>query len=143
MSLCIQVQLPDVEIELDAKSIVDLLNSSSVSIADHAPLVDDCRNLMNQIPKWKLKHCFREANACADQLARMALHLQQPFVLLDTPPLEVSSLLLYDISGCNRICTNAGPWLCSCSLCLIYNPRLPKKKKSMPAKWGSKVSSNF
>ena len=112
LSLCIQLQLPDVEIELDAKSVVDLLNSSSVSIADHAPLVDDCKNLMNQIPRWKLKHCFKEANTFADRLPRMALHLQQPFVLLDTPPMEVSSLLLYDLSslGCNRICTNAGLW---------------------------------
>ncbi|KAL0001664.1 hypothetical protein SO802_015445 [Lithocarpus litseifolius] len=69
-------------------------------------------NLMHRIPRWKLKHCSREANACADQLARMALHLQQPFVLLDTPPVEVSSLLLYDLSGlgCNRICANTSPW---------------------------------
>ena len=112
LSLCIQLQLPDVELELDAKSVVDLLNSSNASIADYAPLVDDCRILMNRIPRWKLKHCFREANACADQLARMALHLQQPFVLLDTPLVEVSSLLLYDLTGlgCNRFCTNTGPW---------------------------------
>ena len=46
--------------------MVDLLNSYIASIANYAPLVDDYRNLMNQIPKWKLKHCFREANACAN-----------------------------------------------------------------------------
>ena len=104
--------IADVEIELDAKSVVDLLNISSASIADYAPLVDDCKILMNRIPRWKLKHCFREANACADQLARMALHLQQPFVLLDTPLVEVSSLLLYVLTGlgCNRCCTNTDPW---------------------------------
>ncbi|KAK7839671.1 putative ribonuclease h protein [Quercus suber] len=66
--LCIQLQIPEIETELDAKSVVDLLNSNIASLADYAPLVDDYRNLMNQIPKWKLKHCFREANACADQL---------------------------------------------------------------------------
>lgn len=75
LSLCIQLQLTDVEIELDANVAVNLLKSTKASFADYAPLADDCRNLMHQIPRWKLKHCFREANACADQLARMALHL--------------------------------------------------------------------
>ena len=74
---------------------MDLLNSSNASIADYAPLVDDCRILMNRIPRWKLKHCSREANACADQLARIALHLQQPLVLLDTPLVEVSFRFYY------------------------------------------------
>ena len=46
--------------------MVDLLNSYIASIANYAPLVDDYRNLMNQIPKWRLKHYFREANACAN-----------------------------------------------------------------------------
>ena len=56
-------------------------------------------------------NCFREANACADQLARMSLHFQQPFVILDTPPLELFLLLLYDLTGlkCNRLCSNIGP----------------------------------
>ena len=58
--------MPEIEIELDAKSVVHLQNSNSASLADYAPLVDDYRNLMNQIPRWKLKHCFRETNAYAD-----------------------------------------------------------------------------
>ena len=66
LSLCIQLQIPEIEIKLNAKSMVDLLNSYIASIANYAPLVDDYRNLMNQIPKWKLKHRFREANACAN-----------------------------------------------------------------------------
>ena len=54
---------------------------------------------------------FREANACADQLARMSLYFQQPFVILDTPLVELSSLILYDLTGlkCNRLCSNIGP----------------------------------
>lgn len=75
-------------------------------------LVDDCRNLMNHILNWKLKHCFGEANSCADQLARMAVHLQQSFVIIDIPPVELSSLFLYDIIGLgrNRLCTDTSPW---------------------------------
>ena len=32
LSLCIQLQLPNVEIELDAKSVMDLLNSSKAPL---------------------------------------------------------------------------------------------------------------
>ena len=69
------LQIQAVEIELDANSVVGLLHSNDVSLADYAPMVHDCRNLMNQIPKWKLNHCFRKANACVNMLAKMVIHL--------------------------------------------------------------------
>ena len=94
LSLSIQLQILEIEIELNAKSMVDLLNSNTTSLTDYAPLVDDYRNLMNQIPRWKLKHCFRETNAYADQLARIVVHLQQSFVILNTPLVESFSLFL-------------------------------------------------
>ena len=94
-----------------AKSIVDVLNNNIVSFANYATMVDGCMNLINQILRWKLKHCNREANACADKLARMTIHLQQSFVILDTLHVEMPLFLLYDLTGlrCNRLCTKSGP----------------------------------
>ena len=53
-------------LELDAKSVVDLLNSNVDSFVDYAPMVDDCRNLLTQILRWKLNNCYRKANVYAD-----------------------------------------------------------------------------
>ena len=92
-----------------AKSIVDV---NIVSLANYAPMVDGFMNLLNQILRWKLKHCNREANACADKLARMTIHLQQSFVILDTLHVEMSLLLLYDLTSlrCSRLYIKLGPY---------------------------------
>ena len=95
------------EIELDVNSVVGLLNSNDDSRANFAPMVDDYKNLMNQILRWKLNHRYREANTYANVLAKMVVHLQQDFAIFDTPLVELSLLLLYSFTGlgCNHLCT--------------------------------------
>jgi len=70
------------------------------------PIVDDCRNLMNQLPSLKI-YCFRKANAYAGDLARKTVNLRHVFCILDSPPMKMSYLLLHEFYGlfCNRICT--------------------------------------
>ena len=109
--------------------MVDLLNSYIASIANYALLVDDYRNLMNQIPKWKLKHCFKEANACADQLARIAIHLQQSFIILDTPPVELFLLFYMTLPVLDVIDYVLILALRLCSSASVIYSLLPKKKK--------------
>ena len=48
--LCLQLQVQVVEIEFDAKSVIQLLSNNDVSFADYAPITDDCRNLLNRLP---------------------------------------------------------------------------------------------
>ena len=43
---CLNLHLPTIEIEIDAKSIVDLLNNSRNANNVISPLVDDCRYLI-------------------------------------------------------------------------------------------------
>lgn len=59
-----------------------------------------------QLSSWKIQHCFREANAYADALARKEVFCQQDFYVFQTLPVELSHLLLHDLSGlfCNRLC---------------------------------------
>ena len=68
---CLNLHLPAIEIEIDAKSIVDLLNNSRNANNVISPLVDDCRYLITQLSRVRIKHCFRDANRCADALARL------------------------------------------------------------------------
>ena len=69
--ICVHRNFNAVEVELDAKAVIDVLSASKSTSSLVAPLVDDCRQLATQIHQIRFKHCFREANRSADKLARM------------------------------------------------------------------------
>ena len=77
---CLNLHLPAIEIEIDAKSIVDLLNNPKAANNVVSPLVDDCRYLISQLSRVRIKHCFREANKCVNALARLGSNKQMNFV---------------------------------------------------------------
>ena len=111
LTLCTQLQTQELIIELDAKAVISLVTCNKESFAQYAPLIDDCWNMLQQHPLWKIQHCYREANTCADALAKKAVFSQLDFCILDTPPVELSQLLIQDQSGlfCNRICNYTAP----------------------------------
>ena len=47
---CFNLHLPAIEIEIDTKAIVDLLNNSKNANNVTSALVDDCRYLITQLP---------------------------------------------------------------------------------------------
>lgn len=59
-----------VEVELDASAIVSLIVSNTIS-GDLSVLVDDCKDLLLQLPQAMVSHCLREANFCVDALAKL------------------------------------------------------------------------
>ena len=73
LQLCQQMSVRAVLIELDAKALVDDLNNSAYSNAVISPLLDDCKFLISQFPQVRVKHIYREANKCADRLAKLGL----------------------------------------------------------------------
>ena len=58
------------EIKLGASATISLVSSNVNTNGDLFGLVDDCRELLLHLPQVKLSHCFREANFCADALAK-------------------------------------------------------------------------
>ena len=123
--ICNQLLIQELYIELDAKAVISLLTNKT----EYAPLIDDCRNLLNLHPTWKIQHCYWESNACVDALAKKVVFSQHDFCLLDTPPVEMSQLLKQDLSGlfCNRVCNFAAP-VVGFQL-LTYSMFTQKKKK--------------
>ena len=73
LQLCCHLNIGAVVIELDAKSLVDVLNKSSYCNTVISPLLDDCKLLIDQFPQVRVEHIFREANKCADRLAKFGL----------------------------------------------------------------------
>lgn len=58
LMLCVDRNLVMVEIELDAKSIVDMLENSQYTNISISSLLEDCRKLINEIPRVRIKHCY-------------------------------------------------------------------------------------
>ena len=63
LTLCKNLNLNAVDIQIDAKAIVMLFSNPSYSNSFAMPIVDDCRLLFSQIPHVRIGHCYREANS--------------------------------------------------------------------------------
>jgi ribonuclease HI len=100
LSLCVQLQLHAVEIELDAQVIIFYLSESSTYTGNLSPLIDDCRELLRRLPQTKVGHCFREANFCADALAKMGTTSMEDFVVFSFPPLLYCPYWIRIVWGC-------------------------------------------
>ena len=70
-------------------------------------LLFECRNLIQTFPSSSVAHVFREANGCADRLARVGADLVViDFLFLFEPPDVVGEMLASDkvsIVFCNRL----------------------------------------
>lgn len=70
INLCLSLNLAAIEIELDAKVVIDLLEKDGDYPNKNDIIVADCREGLKKFSSVKIQHCFREANKCADALAR-------------------------------------------------------------------------
>ena len=97
------------EIKIDAKVVVDWVAGNASINTAHSVLISDCRYLMEQMPRVKIRHCFREANQCADFLAKKGAAQDQDFRIYNDPPVDMSMLLYYDSIGMyfERLCLNS------------------------------------
>ena len=102
--------MQNLEVELNAKVIVDLINSRNSSNTAYSSLLFDCRLLLEMIPHTMVKHVFREANKCVDALARKGCHAHEEFVIFDGPPsVDVSIVVYADEIGesfCRQVVAN-------------------------------------
>lgn len=71
-------------VELDALSVVLLMNNNSANLLME-PLLSDCRNLLKEIPNKQIVHVYREANQCADALAKLGATSLSVFTVFFEP----------------------------------------------------------
>ena len=75
--LAIQLGINFLEVELDAKVIVDMLNNTDCSNRKHSPLLHDCKSLLSRLTQARVVHIFGEANKCVDFLARRGCSMRE------------------------------------------------------------------
>ena len=96
--MTVELNIPFLEIEMDSLVAIDLI------LANHPPnvflrsMVSDCRYLLEKFEGVSIKHVYREANMCADLLAKAGCDQLQDFVLFCTPPAHVLEVLRFDLS---------------------------------------------
>ena len=96
-------------IELDAKVVVELVQSMSSSNAFYSSLLADCRSLLGRFQHYKVQHAFREVNRVADALAKLGCVMQDHFVILNSPSSDdISCFVKSDANG-DRYCRLSTP----------------------------------
>ena len=96
-----------IQLELDSVTVLSWITdiTSSYSL-DVMSLICDCRSLMEQ--DWEVEACYiyREANGCANALAKQGTHQQQLLSIYTTCPSFVYSCLVRDLAGLgsSRLC---------------------------------------
>ena len=104
--MCCNLNVSSLEIELDAKAIVDILNKPDYVNNIISPLLDDCRLLASRIPQVHVKHCFCQVNRCANSLTRMSFSLDSVFSSFHSLPMDMLDVFEDDLNGVyvNRLC---------------------------------------
>ena len=85
--------------EADSLAAVKLCSKVSMDLHVCRPLVLAIQSLCHQIGEVQIVHQFREANACADLLARKGHELQPGVHLFYSLPTSISVLFHADYSG--------------------------------------------
>ena len=98
-----------IEVELDAKVVIDVLPASNCTNNLVAPLVDDYRQLATQIHQICFKHYFREANQSANKLARMGAAQDSQFKLFLCSLVDLVTIFNSNLNGLylTRMCTES------------------------------------
>ena len=86
LTRCYSLSLEAVQVEVDASTVISLLSQATHANGEFSLLIDDCKNLMESIPHVYLLHCFREANQCADTLAKFGTSMEDAFAIFESPP---------------------------------------------------------
>lgn len=65
-----QLHLSSLEVELDAAVVVNIVTKSDTPNRNLQAHIMNYRELISKVPYIWVKHVFRDANCCADTLAR-------------------------------------------------------------------------
>ena len=131
LMLCCRHNISSLVVELDAKAIVDVLGNPSYVNNIVSPILDNCRRLVPCFQQIQFKHCFRQANRCADSLARLSLSQEAEFSSFDSPPVDMENVFEDNLDGMyfDRICLEL---IVVCRFLVFVNESSfhhPKKKK--------------
>ena len=108
LQLCCNLNISCLEVEMDAKTIVDAVGNPDYVNNIISPILDDCRLLISKIHHVCFKHCFQQANQCANGLAKKSFRMIANFIRYDSPPMDILDVFEGNLNGMYsiRICSD-------------------------------------
>ncbi|XP_050241298.1 uncharacterized protein LOC126690217 [Quercus robur] len=105
--LCCNLNIEALVVELDAQAVVEDLKNNAYVNNIVSPILDDYRHLAARFQQIQFKHCYRQANRCADLLARMGAVQESDFISFVSPLVDICNVFEEDLNGVyfNRMCT--------------------------------------
>uniref|UniRef100_A0A2N9FE83 CCHC-type domain-containing protein n=1 Tax=Fagus sylvatica TaxID=28930 RepID=A0A2N9FE83_FAGSY len=103
LMLAIDLGIPYLAIEMDSLVAVEFVNSKTMPNVFLSAIVADCRCLLERFERYTLHHIFREANGCADALAKAGCTQLIDFISFISAPAHVLEALAFDSSSVTRI----------------------------------------
>ncbi|XP_023898408.1 uncharacterized protein LOC112010297 [Quercus suber] len=109
LTLCVEHNFSAVEVELDARAVLDVITSPVCSNSLITSLVNDCKQLASRIPQLRLNHCYCDANRSADKFARMGAVQKRPFAIFLSSPVDAAGIFRSKMFGVtmSRVCPEA------------------------------------
>lgn len=106
LMICNNLNISSLIVELDVKAIVDVSENTEYVNNVISPILGDCRLLVTRFDQIQFKHCYREANQCADSFARMGISNNLELTYFESPPVDIVSVFENDFNGMyfNRLC---------------------------------------
>ena len=81
LMLCCGLNIPYLIVEIDAKVVVDVFQNSDHVNHIISPILDDCTHLMTRFQQVQIKHCYCQANRCADLMARPGVDQELDYIM--------------------------------------------------------------
>ena len=109
LQLCCCRDFDSLKVEINARAILNALLNPEYVNNIVSPLLDDCRMLATRFHRICFRHCYREANRCADKLASLGASQSLDFIVFQSPPVDILTSLEEDASGLyqSRFCSVA------------------------------------
>ena len=90
--LCCNLNIESLVIELDAQAVVDVMKNNAYVNNVVSPILDDCRQLVARFQQIQFRFCYRQANRCANLLARMGAVQEDDFKSFVSPPVDICNV---------------------------------------------------
>ena len=96
------------QLELDSRVVLTWLTNKNMNYPTNMlPLIYDCTNLLDQEWEVHVQHVYREANGCADALAKRGTRQRNLMTIYSECPNFANVSYVRDLSGLGE------PWLCA------------------------------
>ena len=87
--------------------MVEVLKNNTYVNNIVSPILDDCRHLAACFQQIQFKHCYCQANRCANLLAKKGAIQESDFISFVSSPVDIYNVFEEDLNGVyfNRMCT--------------------------------------